>query len=128
MITLNVFVRVKPEHREELLAVGHTLFNDLAQEPTFIAAWINASVGQAALVAVYERCNDPNDSFLNKLLRRPPSAPPAAPRTPLGPAADTASQAERCRRRAAPSPHARRPLPPCPGQSAITPPVRPPRA
>jgi len=39
MITLNVFVRVKPEHREELLAVGHTLFNQLPKEPTFIDAF-----------------------------------------------------------------------------------------
>jgi hypothetical protein len=45
MITLNVFVRVKPEHREELLEVGHTLFDALAKEPTFIDAWINGRIG-----------------------------------------------------------------------------------
>ena len=33
MITLNVFVRVKPEHREELLEVGRALFDELAKEP-----------------------------------------------------------------------------------------------
>ena len=36
MITVNVFVRVKPGHREELVEVGHTLFDALAKEPTFM--------------------------------------------------------------------------------------------
>jgi quinol monooxygenase YgiN len=75
MITLNVFVRVKPEHREELLAVGHTLFNELAKEPTFIDAWSNAAVDQSDLVVVYERWNETRESFVQNILPKPFYAP-----------------------------------------------------
>ena len=75
MITLNVFVRVKPEHREELLAVGHTLFDALAKEPTFIDAWINAAVDQSDLVVVYERWNETKESFVQNILPKPFYAP-----------------------------------------------------
>jgi quinol monooxygenase YgiN len=75
MITLNVFVRVKPEHREELLEVGHTLFDALAKEPTFIDAWINTAVDQSDLVVVYERWNETKESFVQKILPKPYYAP-----------------------------------------------------
>ena len=68
MITLNVFVRVKPEHREELLEVGRTLFDALAKEPTFIDAWINAAVDQPDLVVVYERWNETKESFVQNII------------------------------------------------------------
>lgn len=57
MITLNVFFRVKPEHREQLLEVVRTLFEALVKEPTFVEAWINAAVDQPDLVVVYEGNN-----------------------------------------------------------------------
>ena len=79
MITLNVFVRVKPEHREELLEVGHTLFDALAKEPTFIDAWINAAVDQSDLVVVYERWNETKESFVQNILPKPYYAPYLAP-------------------------------------------------
>jgi quinol monooxygenase YgiN len=75
MITLNVFVRVKPEHREELLEVGHTLFAALAKEPTFIDAWINAAVDHPELVVVYERWNETKESFVQNILPKPYYAP-----------------------------------------------------
>ena len=75
MITLNVFVRVKPEHREELLEVGHTLFDALAKEPTFIDAWINAAFDQSDLVVVYERWNETKESFVQNILPKPYYAP-----------------------------------------------------
>jgi hypothetical protein len=75
MITLNVFVRVKPEHREELLEVGHTLFDALAKEPTFIDAWINTAVDQSDLVVVYERWNETKESFVQNILPKPCYAP-----------------------------------------------------
>src|SRR4030095_4456511 len=71
MITLNVFVRVKPEHREELLEVGRTLFNALAKEPTFIDAWINTAVDQPDLIVVYERWNETKESFVQNILPKP---------------------------------------------------------
>ncbi len=40
MITLNVFVKVKPEGREELLEVGRVLFEELSKQPTFLDAWL----------------------------------------------------------------------------------------
>jgi hypothetical protein len=75
MITLNVFVRVKPEHREELLKEGHTLFDALAKEPTFIDAWINVAVDQSDLVVVYERWNETRESFVQNILPKPFYAP-----------------------------------------------------
>ncbi len=71
MITLNVFVRVKPEHREDLLEVGRTLFAALAKEPTFIDAWINADVDHPDLVVVYERWNETKESFMQSILPKP---------------------------------------------------------
>ena len=75
MITLNVFVRVQPEHREELLQVGHSLFNALAKEPTFIDARINTSVDQPDLIVVYERWNETKESFVMNILPKPFYAP-----------------------------------------------------
>ena len=71
MITLNVFVRVKPEHREELLEVGRALFAELAKEPTFIDAWINTGMDQSDLIVVYERWNETKESFVQKILPKP---------------------------------------------------------
>jgi hypothetical protein len=75
MITLNVFVRVNPEHREELLALARTLFDTLAKESTFIDAWINPAVDQSDLVVVYERWNETKESFVQKILPNPFYAP-----------------------------------------------------
>lgn len=43
MITLNIFVKVKPEGREELLEAGRMLFEELAKQPTFFDAWLCTS-------------------------------------------------------------------------------------
>jgi hypothetical protein len=59
-----------PQHREELLEVGRTLFAALAKEPTFIDAWINAAVDQPDLVVVYERWNE-----TKRVVRAKPSYP-----------------------------------------------------
>ncbi len=75
MITLNVFVRVKPEHREELLKLGHTLFNALAKEPTFLDARINTAVDQPDLIVVYERWDETKESFVQNILPKPFYAP-----------------------------------------------------
>src|SRR5256886_16870938 len=75
MITLNVFVRVQPEHREELLEVGRTLFDQLAKEPTFIDAWVNTAIDQPDLIVVYERWNETKESFVQNVLSKPSYKP-----------------------------------------------------
>ena len=71
MMTLNVLVRVKPEHREELLEVGRALFAELSKEQTFIDAWINTGVDQSDLIVVYERWNETKESFEQNILPKP---------------------------------------------------------
>ena len=71
MITLNVFVRVQPGHREKLLELGRALFDKLAKEPTFVDASINTAVDQPDLVVVYERWNETKDSFVQNVLPKP---------------------------------------------------------
>jgi hypothetical protein len=75
MITLNVFFRVTPEHREQLFEILRTLFETLANESTFIEAWINAAVDQPDLVVVYERWNETKESFVQNILPKPCYAP-----------------------------------------------------
>jgi quinol monooxygenase YgiN len=71
MITLNVFVRVKPEYREELLEAGRALFDELAKERTFLEAWIHTAVDQPDLIVVYERWNETKESFVQNVLPKP---------------------------------------------------------
>jgi len=75
MITLNVFVRVKPEAREELLEIARELFDNLAKEPTFIDARINTSEDEPDLVVVYERWNETKESFIANIFPKPFYAP-----------------------------------------------------
>lgn len=71
MITLLVTVRVKAEAREELLETGRILFDSLAQEPTFLDAWLNTSETEPDLIVVYERWNETKESFMQNILPKP---------------------------------------------------------
>jgi hypothetical protein len=71
MITLNVFVKVKPEGREELLEAGRVLFEELAKQPTFLDAWLCTSEEEPDLIVVYERWNETKESFVQNLLPKP---------------------------------------------------------
>jgi len=71
MITLNVFVKVKPEGREELLEAGRVLFEELAKQPTFLDAWLCTTEEEPDLIVVYERWNETKESFVQNLLPKP---------------------------------------------------------
>ena len=71
MITLNVFVKVKPEGREELLEAGRMLFEELAKQPTFLDAWLCTTEEEPDLIVVYERWNETKESFVQNLLPKP---------------------------------------------------------
>src|SRR6266581_6773909 len=71
MITLNVFVKVKPEGREELLEAGRVLFEELAKQPTFLDAWLCTTEEESDLIVVYERWNETKESFVQNLLPKP---------------------------------------------------------
>jgi hypothetical protein len=71
MIALNVFVRVMPENREELLETGRLLFEDLAKEPTFLDARLHVAVEEPDLIVVYERWNETKESFIRDILPKP---------------------------------------------------------
>lgn len=45
MLAVNIFVKVKPGAREELLEAVRVLFDELAKEPTFLDAWRRAMRG-----------------------------------------------------------------------------------
>ena len=71
MITLNIFITVKPGGREELLEALRVLFEELAKEPTFLDAWLSTTEEEPDLIVVYERWNETRESFVQNLLPKP---------------------------------------------------------
>ena len=71
MITLNIEIRVKPEGREELLEALRVLFNELAKEPTFVAAWLHTTEEEPDLIVVFEQWQETKESFLRDLFSKP---------------------------------------------------------
>ena len=71
MLTLNLFVRVKPEYREELLEAGRLLFEELAKQPTFIQGRVHTSEEEPDLIVVYEQWRETKDSFQQNILPLP---------------------------------------------------------
>ena len=75
MITLNIFITVKPGGREELLEALRVLFEELAKEPTFLDAWLSTTEEEPDLIVVYERWNETRESFVQNLLPKPYNKP-----------------------------------------------------
>ncbi len=71
MITLIVFVKVKPGHREELPEAGRVLFDELAKEATFLDAWLHTTEEEPNLIVVYERWKETKESFEQNLFPKP---------------------------------------------------------
>lgn len=71
MLTLNLFVRVQPGYREELLEAGRALFEELAKLPTFLQARVHTSEEEPDLIVVYEQWRETKDSFQKNILPLP---------------------------------------------------------
>jgi quinol monooxygenase YgiN len=75
MITLNLQIKVKPGGREEFLEALRVLFDDLAQEQSFIDAWIHTTDEDPDLIVVYERWKETKESFIRDILLKPAFKP-----------------------------------------------------
>lgn len=71
MITLNIFIKVKPEGREELLEALRVLIEELTKQPTFLDAWLSTSEEEPDLIVIYERWNETKESFVKNVLPHP---------------------------------------------------------
>jgi quinol monooxygenase YgiN len=71
MITLNLQIKVKPGGCEEFLEALCLLFDHLAQEQTFIDAWVHTTDEDPDLIVVYERWNESKESFRQDILPKP---------------------------------------------------------
>jgi hypothetical protein len=71
MITLNLQIKVKPGGREQFLEALRALFDHLAQEQSFVDAWVNTTEDDPDLIVVYERWKETKESFIRDILPKP---------------------------------------------------------